>query len=81
LLWALQKIFKIWLKFRSKQIHLPSLPLLLIPLTASLVYAVALNIVLTFPGLQVLYAITMPLGFVLLGVSIYKTIFRVSKNA
>lgn len=56
-----------------------SLPLLLIPVTASLVYAGALSIGLTFPGLQVLYTITMPLGFILFGISIYKIFFRPPK--
>ncbi|MEO8611794.1 MAG: hypothetical protein ABI690_28100 [Chloroflexota bacterium] len=51
-----------------------ALPLLLIPLTASLIYTGVLEIGVSFPGLQVLYAITTPLGFLLLGISIYKTI-------
>jgi hypothetical protein len=58
-----------------------ALPLLLIPFMASLVYAVALDIGVSFPGLQVLYAVTMPLGFVLLGVSLYKTILPRNSNA
>ncbi|MBZ0280723.1 MAG: hypothetical protein K8L97_08265 [Anaerolineae bacterium] len=53
-----------------------ALPLLLIPVTASLVYAGALSIGLTFPGLQVLYTITMPLGFILFAISLYKTGFQ-----
>jgi hypothetical protein len=49
-----------------------ALPLLLIPLTASLVYTAAFITGLTLPTLQVLYWITMPLGFILLGMSLFK---------
>lgn len=51
-----------------------ALPLMLIPLTASLVYAFSLSIGFLFPGLQVVFVITTPLGFVMLAVSIYKTL-------
>lgn len=49
-----------------------ALPLLLIPLTASLVYGLAQSINLRFPSLQIVYVITMPLGFIALAVSLYK---------
>ncbi|MBZ0289605.1 MAG: hypothetical protein K8I30_18425 [Anaerolineae bacterium] len=51
-----------------------ALPLLLIPFTASLVYTLALTIGLSLPTLQVLYWITMPLGFVMLVVSLHKNL-------
>ncbi len=50
-----------------------ALPLLLIPIMASLVYAGALTIGLTLPSLQILFVISMPLGFLLFAVSVYKT--------
>lgn len=53
-----------------------ALPLLLIPVNASLVYTAALIMGFAFPGLQVLYTITMPLGFILFAISLYKTGFR-----
>jgi hypothetical protein len=53
-----------------------ALPLLLIPITASLVYTGALTLGLTFPGLQVLFWITMPLGFLLFAISVYKIAFQ-----
>lgn len=82
-LWALWKI-----RQRSGDIYFPAgsitfkqaLPLLLIPVTASLVYAFALTIGLTLPTLQILYWITMPLGFLALIVSLYKTIFQSESN-
>ena len=57
-----------------------ALPLLLIPITTSLVYIIALTIGLTLPTLPIVYAITMPLGFFLLVFSLYKTIFQVNKH-
>jgi hypothetical protein len=54
-----------------------ALPLLLIPLVASLVYWGAWSASangLTLPSMIFLYIITMPLGFILLGVSLYKTL-------
>jgi hypothetical protein len=51
-----------------------ALPLLLIPLVASLVYALALATGLGLPTREVVYIITMPLGFVMLVVSLYKNL-------
>jgi len=53
-----------------------ALPLLLIPLTASLVYMLVVAVGLSLPTLQILYGITMPLGFILLAVALYKTMLR-----
>lgn len=51
-----------------------ALSLLLIPLVASVVYTLALTIGLSLPTLQVVYFITLPLGFLLLAVSLYKNL-------
>jgi hypothetical protein len=58
-----------------------ALPLLLIPLVASAVYAIAFSVGVAFPGLQIVYAITMPLGFLLLAISFYKVGLRVNSHA
>lgn len=51
-----------------------ALPVLLIPLTASLVYAAALSLGFIFPGLQVMFVISTPLGFIALAISLYRTL-------
>lgn len=56
-----------------------ALPLLLIPLTASLVYTAALTAGLNLPTLQALYWITMPLGFIILGMSLFKSLLGSSR--
>lgn len=48
------------------------LPLLLIPLTASSVYALALMLSISLPTLQILFFITLPLGFGMLILSAYR---------
>jgi hypothetical protein len=53
-----------------------ALPLLLIPLAATIIYIVALSVGLTLPTLQVVYWITLPLGFLALGVSLYQALLR-----
>ncbi len=82
-LWALWKN-----RQRSVDVQFPAgeitfkqaLPLAFIPITASLVYIIAMRLGLTLPALQIVYWITMPLGFIMLGVSLYKTIFQGNKN-
>jgi hypothetical protein len=49
-----------------------ALPVLLIPLTASLVYTIALNLGIKFPGLSLLYVVAMPAGFIAFAVSVYR---------
>lgn len=56
--------------------HLPvtvvqTLPLLLIPLLATGIYGVIEALGLALPTLQIVFAISMPLGFILFGVSVY----------
>jgi hypothetical protein len=49
-----------------------SLPLLLIPLIATAIYAIAAALGLVLPTLQLAYFVLMPLGFALFGISLYQ---------
>ena len=51
------------------------LPLLLIPIVSSLSYAASLMIGLSLPSLPILYIITTPAGFIMLGLSLWKMAF------
>jgi hypothetical protein len=78
-LWALWKNRQrtVAVQFPASKITLKqALPLLLIPITASLMYIIALTLGLTLPTLQIVYWITMPLGFIALAVSLYKMFFK-----
>jgi len=75
ILWALQHNRQREAEISPEMIAITSrqaLPLLLIPIMASLVYVGAQVIGLSLPSLQVLFVVTMPLGFVLFAISVYK---------
>jgi hypothetical protein len=57
------------------------LPLLLIPIVSSLFYLGALSVSLSLPTLPIVYVITLPLGFIMLGLAVWKLTFRRKLNS
>jgi hypothetical protein len=55
--------------------------LLAIPVTSVLVYTIALSVNLQWHTHWVLYTITTPLGFILFGISLYKSLRRKSVSS